>query len=188
MTINDILTSINSLLDNKSNNNIIINDKNELQYTFTKSVRSNGDRKSTASVTISSKNIIAYNNFCTVNVFKENLKSYITNKITTKTLDDQLDKSIEILVYQLITQYIYQHSMIVIVPYKTIEDNKDVIYWYQRIALLNSSVSNNDANIKSDLETNIVELNILKNINYTGLLELFEKATLNKKISDLTIN
>ena len=81
-TVNSILDSVNKILDNKVESNIIINDKDQLNFSYTEIAESGGAYKSKASVSITSKNDV-YDDFCDVYTFKQNLKTYITNKIST---------------------------------------------------------------------------------------------------------
>ena len=125
-TVNSILDSVNKILDNKVASNIIINDKNQLNFSHTETAQSKGQQKSIASVSITSKNDV-YDDFCDVNTFKQNLKTYITNKISTiqSNFDAQLNKTVEILIYRLITNYIYQHSTVTLIPIKTKSNNNN---------------------------------------------------------------
>jgi len=42
-TVNSILDSVNRILDDKVTSDIIINNKNKLNFSYTKTVESNGD-------------------------------------------------------------------------------------------------------------------------------------------------
>lgn len=194
-TINSILTNVNTVLDNKVGTGVILNSDAMLNFSYTVSATSKGDKQSHASITIESNND-SYVNFCDVTQFKTNLSNFIRSRFTDIGSEDDLRKTTEILIYRLILNYIINYSKIVVVPSGYMQDGEDTtdninvtpngrIEWYQKIILLNSGnvpIIDDVNNPKCD----IVEVNVITH-NNTGLLELCELGALTKYVDNLNI-